>query len=61
MRDTSAKRHYLKFIFIYLESEIENKWGRGRERGRQNPKQAARCQHQSLMRGLGLMNHKVKT
>ena len=52
-----ARFHSLKKFFFYIYSflkETEHKWGRGRERGRQNPRQApgSELSAQSPTRGL---------
>ena len=52
-----------KFFFaIYFERERErereSEQGRGRERGRENAKQASRCQHNV---GLDLTDHEIVT
>ena len=36
-----------QITFFFFDREIESKQGRGRERGRQNPKQALRYQHRA--------------
>ena len=35
------------FLSLFILGERENKWRRGRKRGRENPKQALHCQHRA--------------
>ena len=42
-----AGEHLIFFKFIYLFCEREKEQGRCREREKENPKQAPRCQHRA--------------
>ena len=58
------KKLFLMFLFIFdIERETEHEWGRGRERGRQNPKQApgSDLSAQSPMAGVKLTVRAART
>ena len=49
------------FKFIYFkERDRGSEWGRGREKERENPKQALHCQHGADVE-LKLTNHEIVT